>query len=65
MTLQVFPGADGATQIYCDDGISYDYEQGKACVIRLSWGDAARQLNSTIEGDASFAVPISRIQIVP
>lgn len=64
VTLQVFPGANGAAQIYCDDGTSYEYEQGKACTVHLSWNDASQQLNSTPEGDTAFAPKVSRIQIV-
>jgi alpha-D-xyloside xylohydrolase len=64
VTLQVFSGADGAARIYCDDGVSYDYEQGKACVVHLSWDDATRQLNTTIEGDPAFALKVSQVQIL-
>lgn len=64
VTLQVFSGADGAARIYCDDGVSYDYEQGKACVVHLSWDDATRQLSTTIEGDPAFALKVSQVQIL-
>lgn len=64
VTLQVYPGADGTTEVYCDDGISYDYETGNACVTRLSWDDTTQQLHSGTKGDPAFALKISQVQLV-
>ncbi len=39
--LRVYPGADGATLLYEDEGDSYRSEQGVYATIPLSWDDAA------------------------
>ena len=35
--LEIWPGMDGTFCFYDDDGISYDYEQGKYQRIEMSW----------------------------
>ena len=31
LTLVVYPGADGTSSLYEDDGKSFDYRQGSGC----------------------------------
>ena len=40
LTLNVFTGADGAFEIYEDDGLSYGYEQGEWSRIPVSYDEA-------------------------
>jgi alpha-D-xyloside xylohydrolase len=44
-TLRVYPGADGDFEVYRDDGVTYNYEQGQSELTKLHWSDAARKLN--------------------
>jgi alpha-D-xyloside xylohydrolase len=42
--VKVYPGADGAFELYNDDGKTYAYEQGKFEVTKLKWDDSAGKL---------------------
>ncbi|HEV2214363.1 MAG TPA: TIM-barrel domain-containing protein [Terracidiphilus sp.] len=44
VTLRVYPGVDGRSSWYEDDGISLAYERGKCTRIECYWSDAARKL---------------------
>ncbi len=48
-TIRVYPGANGRSRWYEDDGISQEYLDGKFAWTELRWDDAARRL--TIERD--------------
>ena len=57
LEIRVYPGADGAFDLYDDAGDGYGYERGEYTVTRLAWNDAARTLTPaegfsvvTIEG---------------
>jgi len=43
--IRVYPGSDGEFALYDDDGVSYDYEQGKGALTRLQWNDAKQSLS--------------------
>jgi alpha-D-xyloside xylohydrolase len=45
--LRVYPGADGAFDLYRDDGTTYAYEKGAFEVSHLHWDDAAKKLTHT------------------
>jgi alpha-D-xyloside xylohydrolase len=44
LTLNVYTGADGAFQIYEDDGLSYGYERGQWSRIPVTWDEASGSL---------------------
>lgn len=44
LTLNVYPGADGAFTLYEDVGDGYQYEQGEYATIRFVWNDRRRVL---------------------
>ena len=44
MTLVVYPGADGSSTWYDDDGISFGYRNGEWMRIEMTWQDVARRL---------------------
>jgi alpha-D-xyloside xylohydrolase len=52
--VRVYPGADGAFDLYRDDGTTYGYEKGQFEVSHLRWDDAAQQLTHT-GADIGFA----------
>ena len=45
--LRVYPGVDGAFDLYRDDGTTYAYEKGAFEVSHLHWDDAAKKLTHT------------------
>jgi alpha-D-xyloside xylohydrolase len=45
--VMVYPGADGAFDLYRDDGTTYAYEKGQFEVSHLRWEDAAQKLTHT------------------
>ena len=44
MTLVIYPGADGTSTWYDDDGLSFDYRNGEWMRVEMVWEDAARTL---------------------
>ena len=42
--LHIYPGQDGAFELYEDEGDQYNYENGAFSMIPIQWQDAARQL---------------------
>jgi alpha-D-xyloside xylohydrolase len=53
LTVFVYAGADGAFELYEDDGATYGYEMGAFSRIPLSWNDATSTL-SIGEREGSF-----------
>jgi alpha-D-xyloside xylohydrolase len=52
--VRVYPGADGAFDLYRDDGTTYAYEKGVFEVSHLKWNDEAKKLTHT-GADIGFA----------
>ncbi len=44
LEIRVFPGADGAGELYEDDFETYACERGEASRISFAWNDASRSL---------------------
>ena len=44
VTLQVYPGADGQSTLYEDDGTSFRYEHGDFTRLDCSWEETSRTL---------------------
>ena len=45
VTLSIYPGVDGTSFFYEDDGASFDYERGDFQRIEMRWFDSQRQLH--------------------
>lgn len=43
--LVVYPGKDGAYELYDDGGDGYAYEKGAYSLVRMAWNDGARRLD--------------------
>jgi alpha-D-xyloside xylohydrolase len=54
LTLNIYPGADGAFSLYNDAGDGYGYEQGERAFTRLKWDNGRQALTRADEGDARF-----------
>src|SRR5207237_4503963 len=57
--LIVYPGTDGTSVLYDDDGTSFSYRRGEFMRLVMSWNDAQRKLtlrlapNTKVIGSAS------------
>ena len=65
LRLVVFPGADGTTSVYEDDGRSFDYREGQFMRIAVAWRDAGRRLTLTLAPGSRMLPPGTRdIEVV-
>jgi alpha-glucosidase/alpha-D-xyloside xylohydrolase len=60
LTLVVYPGADGVSSWYEDDGKSFDYRRGEWMRVETMWRDAARQLTLRLAPGAKMLTPAPR-----
>jgi len=59
LTLTVFPGADGASTVYEDDGLSFAYVTGAFRKIVATWHDTSRRLHLRLD-DGAESLPGAR-----
>jgi len=45
LTLVVYPGTNGTTPLYEDDGKTFDYRNGEFMKVEMNWTEANRRLN--------------------
>jgi alpha-glucosidase/alpha-D-xyloside xylohydrolase len=57
LTLRVYPGADGRSTWYDDDGASYRYEAGEFMRAECTWDEATRTLKVTPDAAGRMALP--------
>jgi alpha-glucosidase/alpha-D-xyloside xylohydrolase len=48
LTLTVYPGADGRSTLYDDDGNSFDYRRGAYMRMIMAWREASRRLTLSL-----------------
>jgi alpha-glucosidase/alpha-D-xyloside xylohydrolase len=60
MTLLAFPGGDGASSWYEDDGTSFDYRKGEFMRVEMAWRDSERRLRLTLAKGSRMLPPASR-----
>jgi alpha-glucosidase/alpha-D-xyloside xylohydrolase len=60
LTLQIYPGADGAARIYEDDGTTYGFERGEWMGIEARWTEARRQLDLQLARGSKMRSPLTR-----
>jgi alpha-glucosidase/alpha-D-xyloside xylohydrolase len=58
--LTVYPGADGTSSVYEDDGRSFDYRRGAFERITMSWRDAPRRLSLDLAPGSRLLPPATR-----
>jgi alpha-glucosidase/alpha-D-xyloside xylohydrolase len=44
LTLVVYPGLNGTTTLYDDDGKTFNYRQGEFMKVEMSWTDASKRI---------------------
>ena len=60
VTLIVYPGADGESSWYEDDGNTFDYRRGDFMRITMTWRDAARRLALNLAPGSRMHAPAPR-----
>ena len=48
ITVTVYPGADGAFDLYEDDGRSFAYKRGEWTGLSMKWSDGAQRLTVSL-----------------
>jgi alpha-glucosidase/alpha-D-xyloside xylohydrolase len=59
-TLVVYPGADGSSSLYEDDGKSFDYRKGAFMRIVMRWENATRRLTLSLAPGSRMLPPSPR-----
>jgi alpha-glucosidase/alpha-D-xyloside xylohydrolase len=60
LTLVVYPGADGDSSLYEDDGRSFEYRNGDWMRIAIQWRDGDRTLSLRLAPGARTRAPMPR-----
>jgi alpha-glucosidase (family GH31 glycosyl hydrolase) len=60
MTLVVYPGADGSSILYEDDGKTFAYREGKRMWIEMGWRNAERRLTLCMARGSRLLPPVPR-----
>jgi alpha-glucosidase/alpha-D-xyloside xylohydrolase len=64
ITITVYPGADGSSSLYEDDGKSFDYRRGAYMRMRMTWRDRERRLSLALEpGSRMLGVAPRRFEV--
>ena len=58
LTLVVYPGADGASTLYEDDGKSFEYRQGAWMRIAMTWQERSRALTLRLAPGSRMLPPL-------
>jgi alpha-glucosidase (family GH31 glycosyl hydrolase) len=60
VTVNIYPGADGAFMFYEDDGRSFEYRKGMWMGIEMTWRDADRRLALRLAPGSRMLPPAKR-----
>ena len=60
LTLVIYPGENGKTEIYEDDGISFAHRRGAFTKIAVAWKDAERELTIALAKGSKLQPPATR-----
>ena len=60
MTIAVYPGADGGSTWYEDDGHSFNYAKGEWMRVSMTWRDGPRRLSLRLVPGSRMLPPLSR-----
>ena len=64
LELRIYPGANGSTMLYDDDGSTYGYEQKQRSLIPVVWDDRSKSLTLRARtGDFAGMVPQRRFRL--
>jgi alpha-glucosidase (family GH31 glycosyl hydrolase) len=60
LTLVTYPGADGSSFVYEDDGHSFDYRKGQFMRLAVTWRDRERRLSLALAPGSRMLPPMRR-----
>ena len=60
LTLVVYPGRDGTSSMYEDDGKSFAYRAGASMRLAMTWQDATQRLSLRLAAGSRMLPPVSR-----
>jgi alpha-glucosidase (family GH31 glycosyl hydrolase) len=60
LSVTVYPGADGAFEVFEDDGKSFDYRRGAWMGLSLKWADRAQRLSIALTPGSRMRSPLVR-----
>jgi alpha-glucosidase (family GH31 glycosyl hydrolase) len=60
LSFTVYPGADGAFEMFEDDGRSFEFRQGGWMGITCRWSDRSRRLSLSLTGGSKMRPPLVR-----
>jgi alpha-glucosidase len=60
--LTVYPGADGVSRLYDDDGETFDFRKGDFMLVEMSWHDHVRRLSLRLAHDSQMT-PHQQIEL--
>lgn len=60
LTVQVYPGANGAFTMYEDDGATFDYQRGDWMGLEMHWDDRQRRLTLRLASGSRMRPPARR-----
>ena len=60
LSVTVYPGADGAFDLFEDDGTSFDYRRGAWMGLTFKWTDRTRALSITLTPGSRMRTPLVR-----
>jgi alpha-glucosidase/alpha-D-xyloside xylohydrolase len=60
LTLVVYPGADGRSALYEDDGMSFEHKRGAFMRLEMAWSDARRTLRLSLAHGSRMRAPQPR-----
>jgi hypothetical protein len=60
LTVTIYPGADGAFDLFEDDGRSFAYRQGDWMGLSMRWEDRSRRLTLALAANSRMRPPATR-----
>jgi alpha-glucosidase/alpha-D-xyloside xylohydrolase len=64
LSVTVYPGADGAFQMFEDDGTSFAYRSGDWMGLTFRWADRGRRLSVELTPGSKMRAPLTRDLVV-
>ncbi len=61
LSVTIYPGADGAFELYEDDGKSFAHKKGDSMRLAMAWNDAQRRFRLALAPGSRLRPPASRI----
>ena len=57
LTITVYPGADGSSLLYQDDGETFNFRNGEFTLVEMHWDDASRHLHLHLAAGSRIIEP--------